>query len=862
MITIHGCGIRDGAGSASGEHFSLGVDLTACCFLKSAYSVFIFISLLVFMFMLYQKLYSPGHRPAYVCLMALLLLLPLGSDAQKKNKNNAAPKGYGKAVYTTSSFGKPMENWLVAGPLLMLKEGESIPDDARQSIFFAADPVSEVSIASGKENKSVKKPDGGLVWSAHTAEQGMVDFDQLFNQADFAAAYALAEVKADAEQHAYLSLGSDDGIKVWLNGKLVHEFWGPRGIVPDQDLIPLVLRKGSNQLLIKVQDMQGDWGFTARFLDDAALVGRLVTAAGKGALDEVGQLLARGADINKKNTAGLTPLNSARLAGRQEMVSLLLEKGAVETPMPAPGVLADQLFTSLQVKDAPGIAVLVSKKGEIVYRKGFGYADLSNKVPITPETKFRIGSVTKQFVAAALLKLQEEGKLQLTDKLSQYFPDIPRAEEVSLHHLLTHTSGIHSYTSRPDFISKVTRPVNQAEMLAIIKEDPYDFNPGDAYSYNNSGYMLAGFIVEKVSGKSLDQYLKDAFFKPLQMNNTGIHTSALELENEALGYGKAEGSYSRDIDWDMSWAGGAGALYSTVGDLFKWNEALYRGKILSEASLKAALTPVVLNDGSMPQTGGIGYGYGLMMGSYRNQDVVMHSGGLHGFISQLAYYPQEEITVVLLTNLTPGEQHLDPNTLAEYYAWEKMGPQDSFKELAGSEEDLDKYAGRYDFGNGIVMMVSAEKTALYAQLSGQARFQIYPSAPGEYFWKVVDAKIKFVSDQEGRITHADFEQNGNALKVQRLKDEKVVAVDPKVYEAYKGTYDFGNNFKVEVTKEGDKLFALATNNPKMELLPLSENEFFAREFNVRLTFATESGKDNPTLLMNLGGRKLEAKRSK
>jgi CubicO group peptidase (beta-lactamase class C family) len=810
--------------------------------------------------MIFKKIFSPAHQQLYSCLVALLLLLSLQAEAQLKHpQKEGTPKGYGKASYTASSFGKPMKHWLIAGPVLMLETEGNKPDAAKQELFFATDAMQQVTVNPKQALSSFKANEQELKWFYHAAEQNIVDFDVLFNKADFAAGYALAEVKAEAEQKAFLAIGSDDGLKVWLNGKLVHENWVPRSITADEDLISLQLRKGSNQLLIKIQDIEMGWGFTARFLDKAALSDRLVDASGKGVLDEIELLLASGADINKKNAAGLTPVNAAKLAGRQEVVSLLLEKGAVEAPMPDPEALADQLFTSLQGKEAPGIAVLISKGGKIVYKKGFGYADIDKKVLISPETKFRIGSNTKQFVAASLLKLQEEGKLQLTDKLSKYFPGFPRGDEVTLHHLLTHTSGIHSYTNNADFISRVHLPISPEALVTEIKKAPYDFNPGDAYNYNNSGYFLAGLIVEKVSGKSLDQYLKDTFFNPLQMHNTGIHTASLSLTNEAIGYEKEGGAYKPGTNWDMSWAGGAGALYSTVDDLFKWNEALYGGKVLSDASYKAALTPAVLNDGS---TTPVGYGYGLMMGSYRNQDVVMHGGGLNGFISQLARYPQEQVTVVLLTNVTPTEQHLNPNTLAEYYLWEKMEPQQAFKIQSLSAADLKKYEGRYDFGNGNIMMITAEDTTLYAQLTGQGRYQIFPFGPDEYFWKVVDARIKFVADEAGSIMHGEFQQNGSQLKVARLEDKKVVAVDPKVFEALKGTYDFGNSFVIDISTEGGKLFAQATNSPKVELLPLSENEYFTREFNAHVSFRTEPDKQLTILMLDLGGNKREAPKSK
>src|SRR5690606_8818756 len=178
----------------------------------------------------------------------------------------------------------------------------------------------------------------------------------------------------------------------------------------------------------------------------------------------------------------------------------------------------------------------------------------------TPETKFRIGSVTKQFTASAILKLQEEGRLKLTDKLDKYFPGFPRGNEVTIHHLLNHTSGIHSYTGKDDFVKKVVAPITSDELVNYFKNDPYDFNPGDAYRYNNSGYFLAALIVEKVSGKSYGKFLDETFFKPLQMKNTGVHSSTLKLSKEAKGYTKENNEYKKALDWNMSWAGGAGAL--------------------------------------------------------------------------------------------------------------------------------------------------------------------------------------------------------------------------------------------------------------------------------------------------------------
>src|SRR5207237_1030940 len=230
--------------------------------------------------------------------------------------------------------------------------------------------------------------------------------------------------------------------------------------------------------------------------------------------------------------------------------------------------------------------------GKILFEKGYGLANLEHRVPITPQTKFRIGSISKQFTASAILKLCEQGTLRLDNKLSKFIPDFPRGDEVTIHHLLTHTSGIHRYTSKPDFMATVMMSVKTEDLINSFKNDPSDFAPGTKWSYNNSGYLLLGYIIEKVSGQTYEGFLGQNFFEPLAMNNTGVHHAIDVLEHEAHGYAYDDGKMKKALNWDMSRAGGAGALYSTVGDLFRWNEAVFHGKVLREESLATAFTPV------------------------------------------------------------------------------------------------------------------------------------------------------------------------------------------------------------------------------------------------------------------------------
>ncbi|MFD0999591.1 serine hydrolase [Ohtaekwangia kribbensis] len=804
-----------------------------------------------------RSLQQPVRMVLYVLLVSALSTQLYAQKKKAPVKTVDPTTVFSKASYKGIQAGQYMKNWLVVGPLLVKDDTVGAPDIQQEERFFDEDLVTSITPVAGKPIPPVMLRGKSFAWKPYSATADKIDFDALYSKPDYAVAYALAEIKTDSAFTAFLAVGSDDGVKVWLNGKLVHRNWVGRALTPDQDVVPVTFVKGSNQLLLKVQDVVRDWGFTVRFLDREALSNQLIKAAAKGDMNEINALINGRADLNKTDASGLTPYTAALLNGREEAAALLLQKGATKTAMPSAAQLTDALYSSLQGKETPGIAILVAKDGNILYKKAFGYANIEKKTPATPETKFRIGSITKQFTAAAILKLQEDGKLKVTDKLSKYIHDFPRGEEVTLHHLLTHTSGIHSYTGKGDFEKRVVTPVTPEELIAYFKNDPYDFNPGEQYMYNNSGYFLLGYIIEKVSGKSYAQYLKETFFTPLHMNNTGVHAAWLSLDKEAQGYSNTDGKYVPALNWNMAWAGGAGALYSTVEDLYKWNEAIFNGKVLQDKSLKAAFTSVVLNDGNPPPSK---YGYGWGLSDYRGQPVIGHSGGLHGFISQLARYTNENLTVVLLMNLMPPDVNINPNAVAEYFIWDKLAKQSSYTTLASPVADVSIYTGRYDFQNGAVMTITAEGSDLYAQLSGQNKFPIFPSAPDEYFWKVVDARIKFMKGENGAVTHGHFVQGGFAIDARKLKEDVIVAIDPNLYKEYIGKYDYGNNIIITVSNENGKLYAQGTNQPKFEIFPISEKEFTVKEINARLTFIRETTGKASKLIVDMAGQKKESLR--
>ncbi len=567
---------------------------------------------------------------------------------------------------------------------------------------------------------------------------------------------------------------------------------------------------------------------------------RLIAAAAKGDQNTVDALLDAGVAVDQTHRSGVTALHAARVNGRIAMAKHLIERGAdAARQPPAWQTIVEKRIQSMLPESSPGVVILVARNGEIEYQAGFGFASLSDDVPAARQTKFRIGSVTKQFTASAILKLQEEGKLSVSDTLAKYFPDFPRGDEVRLHHLLTHTSGIHSYTSKPNFIRDVGSRITADALIASFQDDPYDFDPGTAWSYNNSGYFLLGEIVAKVSGKSLGEYLTDTFFTRLNMHDTGMHDGRKILKHEALGYSWEENQLVKALNWNMSRAGGAGALYSTVGDLQRWNQALFGGQVLSADSLKKAFQVV-----DVSKSAGMPYGYGWTISKQRGLKTIGHGGGLNGFLSHLVRFPDQNLTIVVLVNASAPPPGLNPggisSRIAQYILWEEMDPAPTHTiDASVTAKDMAPLVGDYDYGSA-VLTVTQDGRRLFAQMSGQPKAEIFPRSKTEYFWKVVDAQVTFEFDDKNQVVRAIHQQNGAMIKAPRMKTRKVVTVEPKLLDAYVGKYDYGAKTVVlTVTREGKHLFAQLTGQPKFEIFPKSENEFFWKIVPAEVTFVKD-----------------------
>ncbi len=296
-------------------------------------------------------------------------------------------------------------------------------------------------------------------------------------------------------------------------------------------------------------------------------------------------------------------------------------------------------------------SVLVAHRGHILLSKGYGLANHEHQVPHTPQTKFRLASVSKQFTGAAIVHLQQQGLLRVSDPVSIYLPSYPRGSEFSVHQLLVQTAGIPEFTTTFD---KRT-PVTLDQTLDLFSDRPLDFPPGERFSYSNSGYLILTKIIEQVSGQTYAAYLQEHFFAPLGMADSGYERHEDILLHRAAGY-TTDGERVVNAPFvDMSFAGGAGALYSTVEDLYRWDRALYSDEILSAPSRSALFAPAVLVEGYVESLAYHGhapvyYGYGWIIDEHLGHRRIWHGGGIDGFVTTLVRYPDDDLVVIVLCN--------------------------------------------------------------------------------------------------------------------------------------------------------------------------------------------------------------------
>jgi CubicO group peptidase (beta-lactamase class C family) len=756
-----------------------------------------------------------------------------------------------------------LRSWLVLGPIPVGRAGDTAPDEAGQRAAFDQDellPQGGTAKVVPEEGRALSPNGQVLKWQRLDSLSDIIDLGAIFGKEN-SVAYAFSEIDMPEARAGLFGVGSDDAVKVWLNGTLIHENWIARSTHLDDDIVELRLRKGANRLLLKIQNRGGDWGFVVRPIDSARLHERLSEMAIAGNVEAVRRVARFTGGANAKGKYGLTAYQWAHVYGRKTIMKLLEAQGAATGSAPPPETIVDAIFKDVVRPGQPGAAVLVVKDGKILFEKAYGLADVERAIPVTTETKFNIASITKPFTAAAILRLQEEGRLSLDDPVSKYIPDYPRGNEIRIRHLLTHTSGIRDKLGGPGTLATAFYPATQDYLIALFKYLPLDFDPGSQYAYSNSGYYLLGYIIEKVSGQNYVDFLRDAFFKPLGMGQTGVYhpgesgkaTPYWYADNRLEGLQRAKAN-------DPTRIGANGALDSNVGDLYRWTEGYFNARILSAASIQAALTPSVHGRTavSYARTGGYGYGWGI--GRLRGLREIFHTGTSSGYSSVLYRYPEQHFTIVILTNSTYPIPTYEPSEtahlIAQLYLHDRMElreePVPNPRVLPRTYEYL---VGRYDQGfNGIVSVTKAGNH-LFAQTTGHPRIELFPKTETVFFYdrKVFEAQIEFVKNEHGRVTHLIHFIDGDAVVAPRLPD-----VPPELSAAYVGQYRLRSGQLMTVTREGDVLFAQVAGPPKFELLPRSETQFFLIEAKATVEFVKGANGTITKAVLQQDGRTVEA----
>ena len=420
----------------------------------------------------------------------------------------------------------------------------------------------------------------------------------------------------------------------------------------------------------------------------------------------------------------------------------------------------EQYFKAAEKAGLFNGTALVVQNGKVLMQGGYGVRNTDAATLSDVNTIYQIGSVTKQFTSAIVLKLAEEGKLAITDKVSKYLPDFPNAEKITIENLLSHTAGIYNYTNNGEFMEKdVEKPLHMNALYNMVKDKPLEFEPGSKMSYSNTGYMLLGYIIEKVTGKKYEDVVRQEIFTPLQMTHSGFDFKNLQAADKAIGYSgiqNGKGNKTMIVDSTVSFA--AGAIYSTVSDLDKWNNAVLSGKIIKKSSLENAFTPRHNK-----------YGLGWTIDSVAGKRVISHGGGIHGFLSYNLTIPEENTSVILLSNVStskPGKVSQDvmailhdrPYTLPEVK-----------EEIAVDEKILKQYEGEYELAPTFVITITVENGGLKGQPTGQPKVDLYATSETEFFLKVVDAKIVFVKNDKGEVEKLILHQNGKEMPGMKKK---------------------------------------------------------------------------------------------
>ena len=521
---------------------------------------------------------------------------------------------------------------------------------------------------------------------------------------------------------------------------------------------------------------------------------------------------------------------------------------------------ADSLLAEAYAATGPGAAVIVTENGKTVYAAGRGLADIERKTPITAATHFRLGSITKQFTAAAVLRLAEQGKLSLDDPLSKFIPGYPApGASATVRQLLNHTSGVMPYTNIPGWMveGNTDKAYSTEQLIAVSKDLPSPSKPGEKWDYNNSGYVLLGAILEKVTGKSWDRAVADLVTGPLKLATIRTGIGADGKPGMAIGYTDKDGKVAIAQKIHMSVPHAAGALVGTVGDLAAWGNALHNGKVLAPASYAGMTGTTTTADGKTEL-----YGYGLQSGDVRGHQEIGHGGGIFGFSTDSIYVPKQKIFVAVFANSDSPQSA--SSTVARRLAALALGdPYPTFTKAAVDMKAIEPLLGVYTFAD-TQRTFSARGGKLYTQRAGGAELEMFSAGGNRFFYGPDNLTwFEIIPGAAGKHQFAMHQNGASTAEVGRWKGPPpvatpAVAVPAATLDSYAGSYTSMAGIFV-IKRDGDGLTVKLGEQPTLPLKAISATEFEITQVGAKIRFNAKDGKVGSITLFQ-GGQELEGVR--
>ena len=515
----------------------------------------------------------------------------------------------------------------------------------------------------------------------------------------------------------------------------------------------------------------------------------------------------------------------------------------------------DQMLGDQYLPNEPGATALVAIDGKIVYHKAFGMANMELDVKMEPDMVLEIGSITKQFTAVSILMLMEQGKLDLDDDITKFIEDYPtHGHHISIHHLLTHTSGIKSYTSMESWVPIWRKDFEPKELIDFFKNEPMDFAPGEEWSYNNSAYFILGYIIEKASGQTYEEFVETNIFERLGMKSSLYGSNSEIIKKRASGYQKNE-EYINAEYLSLSQPYAAGSLMSNVNDLFIWNRAIRSNTLVKQESIDLAFTNYELNNGEK-----INYGYGWGLNEINGSPTIEHSGGIFGYVTNAIYLPNEDVFVAVYSNCDcngPGQV----STKMAAIAIGKPYP-DEEDIITVENDNLNKLAGVYDFSDSSTRIITVEDNQLFSQRPGSNKFKLFPIKKNTFSFENSFATIHF--NEDGKEVKAVFANRIN--KTEGVKTDKPIPIhneiqlESEILKRYTGVYEIQPGFDIVITLEGNKLMSQATGQQKIQIFPESQTKFFLKVVDAQIEFVENEKGVFESFILYQGGQEISGKK--